>query len=82
MAERCGQCPTLRAEVARLSGQVTRLEHLVAFLRRTLAELIGGVAATARYIDAEIEQPTAPPRSLLPGLHTRLELLLQRVEGK
>jgi hypothetical protein len=82
MAERCGQCPVLRSEVARLSGQVARLETLTAFIRRTLAELIGGVAATARHIDAEIQQPTVPPRTLLIGLHTRLELLLHRVEGK
>ncbi|GIF66747.1 hypothetical protein Ais01nite_47820 [Asanoa ishikariensis] len=82
MAETCGRCPALQAEVSRLTSYVARLEHLVAFLRRTLAELIGGVAATARFIDAEMTEPTIPARKLLPALHTRLDLLIQRVEGK
>jgi hypothetical protein len=82
MAEDCPRCPALHAEIGRLSGQVAHLESLVAFQRRRLAELLGGVAATARFINGEIEQPSMPVRRLLPALHTRLDLLIQRAEGK
>ncbi|GAA1879140.1 hypothetical protein [Asanoa iriomotensis] len=82
MADSCSRCPALQAEVNRLAAAVARLEALVSFLRRVLAELIGGVAATARFIDAEMTEATMPARKVLPAVHTRLELLLERVEGK
>jgi hypothetical protein len=82
VADRCSRCPALQDQVSRLHAEVARLNAMVGFLRRTLAELLGGVAATARFIDAEIQQPTMPARKVLPALHTRLDLLIQRVEGR
>jgi hypothetical protein len=71
----CGQCPRLRAEVARLGRQTE-------FLRRLLGRLLGGVRSTITFLETEQEHPTLPGRDLAPAVHARLTYIAEQAEGQ
>ncbi len=75
MSRDCGECPRLRAEVLRLGRQNE-------FLRRVLAQLLGGVRSTIAFLQAEQEQPTMPRRDLPPAVHARLTYIAEQAEGQ
>lgn len=82
MSRDCGQCPQLRAEVGRLRGQVETLTRRIEFLRRVLAQVLGGVRSVIGFLDAEQDHPTMPRRDLLPAVHTRLTYIAEHAEGQ
>jgi hypothetical protein len=71
----CGECPRLRAEVVRLGRRNE-------FLRRVLAQLLGGVRSTITFLAAEQEQPTMPARNLAPAVQARLTYIAEQAEGQ
>jgi hypothetical protein len=71
----CGQCPQLRAQVVRLDRQNE-------FLRRVLAQVLGGVRAAITFLATEQEQPTMPRRDLPRAVHARLTYIAEQAEGQ
>jgi hypothetical protein len=60
----------------------SQLARRIDLLRRVLAEVIGGIRATARFIEDEQDQPTMPRRDLPPAIHTRLSFVADTAEGR
>lgn len=75
MSRDCGQCPQLRAEVVRLGRHNE-------FLRRVLAQLLGGVRSTITFLHTEQEEPTMPRRDLPPAVEVRLTYIAEQAEGQ
>jgi hypothetical protein len=81
MSQQCGQCPTLRAEVARLSALVHRQNRHIAYLRQVLGVALGGLRRTVAWIDAERERPTIPRQRLPLAISQQLTNVLDQAES-
>lgn len=75
MSRDCGECPRLRAEVIRLGRRNE-------FLRRVLAQVLGGVRSTIAFLHAEQTEPTMPRRDLAPATEARLTYIAEQAEGQ
>ena len=75
MSDRCTQCPALRRQNADLMNRVT-------FLRRLLAQVIGGVRSTLTFIEQEQDTPSMPVRQVPAAIHTRLTYVAEQAEGQ
>jgi hypothetical protein len=82
MAQSCATCPDLRAQVNHLQQIVSQQQAQIEFLRRQLVEFIGAVRGTVGFIEAEQDTPSAPPRTVVAAVHTRLTFALDRAEGR
>jgi uncharacterized protein YjcR len=71
-SQTCGQCPTLRAEIARQRAVIDQLNKLATWLSNNLAELRGAVVATEDLMRREAERPTMRRTDLLTQVHERL----------
>jgi hypothetical protein len=76
MAETCGTCPGLHAEIRALRAEVNMLQRQVRFLRDLVSYLVNGVRTTVWFIAAEIDEPSLARKRLLPIVTERLVQLL------
>jgi hypothetical protein len=60
----------------------SQMSRRLDLLRRVLAETIGGIRATARFIEDQTDQPTMPRRDLPPAIHNRLTSIVDTAEGR
>lgn len=60
----------------------SQLSRQIDLLRRVLAEMIGGIRATARFIEDQTDQPTMPGRHLPAAIHNRLISIVETAEGR
>lgn len=72
MSKDCGVCPSLRAEIGQLRGEIALLNRIIEQLRRLLFQLRGEVTATVNFIDREQLQPSMPRKRFVPTIHARL----------
>jgi hypothetical protein len=82
MSGDCTSCPQLRRQVAELTATVRRQHRLIEFLRRVLAQLIGGVRSTLTFIEQEQDTPTMARRDVPPAIHARLTYVADTAEGQ
>ena len=66
MAESCGICPMLYAQIAAMQQQINQLQNTVGMLR-------AGLVGTALWIDQELEKPTMQRQKVLPYVSMRLK---------
>lgn len=58
------------------------LARQIDLLRRVLAETIGGIRATTRFIEEQHDEPTMPRRDLPTAIHNRLTFITDTAEGR
>ena len=81
-APACNTCPSLRRQVAQLTGRVVHLERQVEHLRHWLAWTLAGLRAVLGFIDREQTEPTLARRDLVPAIGARLTYIADTAEGK
>jgi len=78
----CGRCPTLQAQVARLTSELNAAQRQVALLREHVGVLMGAVSSTLALIRAQLEKATMKRLDLIRHIHGRLQTAVDLVTGR
>lgn len=82
MADDCGRCPALHAEINRLAAENGQLQQFIAQLREILATVLAIVGGAEALIRAESERQTMPRGRLIQAVHQRLLAALNEIAGR
>lgn len=82
MADDCGRCPALQAELSRAHGEIQHLRRQLDYLTAKFTALLGAVRSLLAFLIAETEEPTMPRQRLIPAVMNRLELMRDEAEER